>query len=59
MCRKDMVDETDIDLSEIKSVQDLEPLLEAVHENHPDIYPLAPTNPNDFQLVAAADGPES
>ena len=59
MCRKDMVEETDIDLSEIKSIQDLEPLLMAVHENHPEIYPLAPTNPNDFQLVAAADGPES
>ena len=59
MCRKDMAEETGIDLSTIKSVQDLEPLLEAVHENHPDIYPLGPTNPNDFQLVAAADGPES
>ena len=58
MCRKDMADETGIDLSTIKSIQDLEPLLEAVHANHPEIYPLGPTNPNDFQLVAAADGPE-
>ena len=59
MCRKDMAEETGIDLSTIASIQDLEPLLEAVHEKHPDIYALGPTNPNDFQLVAAADGPES
>jgi len=59
MCRKDMVEETGIDLESINSVADLEELLTKVHENHPDIYPLCPTNPNTFMLINAADGPEA
>lgn len=58
VCRKDLAEETGFDLSSVKSIADLEPLLQAVHEKHPDIYPLCPTNPNDFQLIPAADGPE-
>ena len=58
ICRKDLAEETGFDLSSVKSIADLEPLLQAVHDKHPDIYPLCPTNPNDFQLVASADGPE-
>lgn len=59
MCRKDMADEAGVDLNSINSIADLEELLTKVHENHPDIYPLCPTNPNTFQLINSADGPEA
>lgn len=58
MCRKDLAAEAGFDLTKVDSIDDLEPLLTAVHEKHPDIYALCPTNPNDFQLINSADGPE-
>jgi putative aldouronate transport system substrate-binding protein len=59
MCRKDLADEAGVDLNSINSVADLEDLLTKVHENHPEIYPLCPTNPNSFMLINSADGPEA
>ena len=67
--RKDIVDELHIDVSKIKSLEDMHEVLVQVKEAYPDIYPLVPTwagggmqsiyhidsiGPNDLAVLADA-----
>jgi putative aldouronate transport system substrate-binding protein len=45
MCfKKDLVDKYKIDLSTVKSLDDLTPIFQTIKDNEPDVYPLAVTN---------------
>lgn len=56
--RKDIADEVGFDKSTVKNVKDLEELLTKVHEKHPELYPLVPTNAGDQMLVRSSDSGE-
>ncbi|HZG84041.1 ABC transporter substrate-binding protein [Paenibacillus sp.] len=43
--RKDLADKYNIDMTKIKTVDDVEPVLQILKENEPDLIPLVPTRP--------------
>ncbi len=56
--RNDIAEEVGFDKESVKDVDDLEELLTKVHEAHPEIYPLVPTNAGDQMLIRATDDGE-
>lgn len=56
ICVKEMADATGVDYSNIKTVEDLEPLLEAVHEMYPDVYTVAPYSNSFMETIDSLGG---
>ena len=44
ICRKDILDETGFQAEDIKTMEDVEKVISKVHELHPDMYPLIPSD---------------
>lgn len=50
--RKDIADKYDLDFSQVKSIEDLEPMLKVIKENEPDMDPLVSGGAGTVQMLS-------